>query len=135
MKIIDKEEICGHLKAGIANDILTAKYHYFIFRTIGENYSELSKVEQNALSKSLGFIQEAAQNSAVLSLARAFDPPHRLHRVLSIPTILKECENCESKYFPIQLIVDYLPNDCQPYPYIKQLIQHVDYQNDITCYE
>lgn len=103
MKNLSSDDFGEYLQKGIASDIFKAQYHYFIFRTIGENHNAITNLCEEQDQKMFGYIQNAANYDSILSLSRVFDRPNRRYNVSCLMSAIKNAEITESLYFPLTL--------------------------------
>ncbi len=61
------------LQEGIASDLFKSQRYYFIYRSIGEHYQFLQKVEDTSEASMLGFLQTSSHDLCILHLAKIFD--------------------------------------------------------------
>ena len=103
---------------GIVEDLFMAQYHYFIYRTLGENHKLINELSDETEQMSLKYMQISSSELAILHLAKVFDRNMKSHSLFSL---MEECLNIHSDHFPLQLNVDSLPEDLLPYPALRQI--------------
>ena len=101
-KIMNKEEMLNFFQEGIVNDLMFATRHYFIYRTVGENYLALKKYSNKNMDSLFGQLQSSSADLAVLSLAKIYDA---------------------NNYYPVRSISGFLSNEMdstQYYPFLSK---------------
>lgn len=86
---------------GIYIDLFWAQYHYFIFRTIGENHGQIEKIPELYERHIFGSIQQGSWLAAILSLAKFYDSPHKKYNVSCLKNFLESCKGAECQDFPL----------------------------------
>lgn len=97
------------LQNGLATDLIWCEIHYFIFRTLGENYKEVNNLTDENFLRHVAYLQNNSQDLALLNLARIFDRKSNRHNVRCLEVLLDECEKSGSDHFSI-VTLEYYPS-------------------------
>lgn len=97
---MDYEELKDFFQDGIVTDLMYAIRHYFIWRTIGENFNEISKVEIRSFNKLMGEIQSSSHDLAIIRLSKIYDNNSNRYQIRSFFEILN-LDLSNSRNFPL----------------------------------
>lgn len=89
------------LRKGLAEDLIWCEIHYFVYRTLGENYAQIKNVSNDGFQNHVAYLQGSAHDLMLLHLSRIYDRGSKRYKVRCLDVLLEECEKLESKHFPI----------------------------------
>ena len=89
------------LRKGLAEDLIWCEIHYFVYRTLGENYAPINEVSDDGFQKHVAYLQGSAHDLMLLHLSRIYDRGSNRYKVRCLDVLVQECEKLQVKDFPI----------------------------------
>lgn len=99
---MDYEELKDFFQDGIVTDLMYAIRHYFIWRTIGENYDQIKSINNDNFDNLLGELQSSAHDLAIIRLSKIFDNRSNKYQIRCITELL-EIEPVSTVQFPLRV--------------------------------
>lgn len=96
-------ELKDFFQDGILTDLMYSIRHYFIWRTIGENYDQITKIENKYFVNFLGELQSNSHDLAIIRLSKIYDRQPKKYQIRSIYGLL-DLELFSTVYFPIHTL-------------------------------
>jgi hypothetical protein len=115
------------LQEGLATDVFLCETHYFVYRTLGENYQLINQVSDDNFLKHVSYLQGSARDMMLLYLARIHDKKSKKYKVRCLEELLDECGKVSSVNFPI------LEEELEFRPSITNLIEITGLKPDSHC--
>lgn len=97
---MDNKELKEFFEEGIVTDLMYAIRHYYIWRTIGENYDQIIRIKDKYFVDFLGELQSNSHDLAIIRLSKIFDRSSNKFQIRCISEIL-DLELSSTVYFPI----------------------------------